>query len=87
VYDSAKGAIEDCDIFENAQSGVEIAEGADPEVKFNRIRENAQHGILVHDNGKGFLTDNDIFKNRCAYSHARTRSRHEGRNNAAVAAR
>ncbi|KAJ1487980.1 pectin lyase fold/virulence factor, partial [Baffinella frigidus] len=66
VYDSAKGAVEDCDIFENAQSGVEIAEGGDPEIKFNRIRENAQHGVLVHDNGKGHLTDNDIFKNRLA---------------------
>ena len=65
-FDSAKGVIEDCDIYSNAQSGVEISEGSNPDVKFSRISLNSQHGILVHDNGKGVFTDNEIFKNRLA---------------------
>ena len=34
------------------------------QICFNRIRDNAQHGVLVHDNGKGELRDNEIFKNK-----------------------
>lgn len=66
VYDTAKGQIEDNDIYENGQSGIELSEAANPEIKFNRLQNNAQHGILVHDNGKGEITDNEVFKNRLA---------------------
>lgn len=34
------------------------------QISFNRIRDNSQHGVLVHDNGKGELRDNEIFRNR-----------------------
>ena len=65
-FDGCKGMVEDCDIHSNAQSGIEISEGSNPDIKFSRISANSQHGILVHDNGKGVFTDNEIFKNRLA---------------------
>ena len=36
-FDGAKGIIEDCDIHSNAQSGIEISEGSNPDVKFSVI--------------------------------------------------
>jgi parallel beta-helix repeat protein len=40
-----------------------VKEGADPNVRRNRIHENKQSGIFANTNGRGTYEDNGIFDN------------------------
>jgi len=55
--------IEDNDISNNAQAGVEIREFACPIMKGNRINKNGNYGIFIHDNGGGTIVKNDLRDN------------------------
>ncbi len=49
-------------IYDNSQSGIEVTGASNPEIKFNRIRSNAQKGIFVQSNWKSTLAYNKILK-------------------------
>jgi parallel beta-helix repeat protein len=66
VYDNGKGTVEDCDIYGNTYSGVEIKTGGDPVIRQCRIYDGKQNGIYVHEKGKGTIEDCEIYGN--AYS-------------------
>jgi parallel beta-helix repeat protein len=51
-------------IYANAFSGVEIKEGANPTLRRNKIHDQKQNGVHVHDEGKGLFEDNDIRSNQ-----------------------
>ena len=55
--------LENCDIASESLACVGICQGADPELKGNRIHGSKERGILVYDHGRGILEDNDIFGN------------------------
>jgi len=66
VYQNGTGRIENCDIFANAYSGIEIKEGGNPIVRNCKIHDGKGSGVFVNQNGTGRIEDCDIFAN--AYS-------------------
>ncbi len=60
--------LEDCDISSESLASVAIHDGADPRLRRNRIHDSSNNsaGILIYQNGKGTLEDNDIWGNRNA---------------------
>jgi F-box protein 11 len=62
-YDGAGGEVNDCDIFGNAFSGIEIKDRSDPKIVNCRIHDGAAAGILVDREGKGQIEKCDIFSN------------------------
>lgn len=62
-YENGRGTVEDCDIFGNAEAGIEICEGAQPIIRRSKIHDGKQNGIFVHQNGQGMVEDCDIFGN------------------------
>ncbi|MGD0953913.1 MAG: right-handed parallel beta-helix repeat-containing protein [Methanotrichaceae archaeon] len=66
--DIAQGSLEleGCDVTSQGSSCVAIHDNARPLLKHNRIHHSKQSGILVFDNGKGILEDNEIFENNFA---------------------
>lgn len=65
IYDQATGQLEDCDIFGNANAGVEIKTGGNPVIRRCQIHDGKSAGVLVWESS-GSLEDCDIFGN--AYS-------------------
>jgi nitrous oxidase accessory protein NosD len=65
-FDGAKGAVEDCEIFGNANVGIAITGGADPVVRRGRIHGGANAGVVAWDGGLGLLEECDIHDNRLA---------------------
>ena len=63
VYENGRGTLEDCDIFGNAFSGLQIREGGDPVIRRCKIHDGKSAGVLVYENGRGTLEDCDIFGN------------------------
>jgi parallel beta-helix repeat protein len=63
VYDNGQGTVEDCEIFANALSGLEIKEGANPVIRRCKIHDAQQDGILVHKNAQGTVEDCEISHN------------------------
>jgi parallel beta-helix repeat protein len=65
VYQKGQGIVEDCDIFANTFSGVEIKEEGNPTIRRCKIHDN-EAGILVWQKGQGIVEDCDIFANTLA---------------------
>ncbi len=63
VHNHGRGVIEECDIFGNELSGIEIKQGANPLIRDCTIHDSKQSGIFVHDQGKGTIKQCDIFGN------------------------
>ena len=63
--DIAQGRLEmdGCDITNQGLSCVGIHSGADPRIRRNRIHDGKHSGVLVYDNGKGTIEDNEICGN------------------------
>jgi len=55
--------LENCDITSESLACVGICQGADPELKGNKIHGGKESGVMVYDHGRGTLEDNDIFDN------------------------
>jgi F-box protein 11 len=62
IYENGQGIVEDCDIFANTLSGVEIQEEANPTIRRCKVHDNGA-GILVRQKGQGIVEDCDIFAN------------------------
>jgi F-box protein 11 len=60
VYENGHGAIEDCNIFGNALSGIAIREGSNPTIRRCQIHDGKQSGISVYESGQGVIEDCDI---------------------------
>ena len=63
VYENGTGRIENCDIFRNANAGIEIKDGGNPVVQHCQIHDGKQNGVLVYENGTGRIENCDIFGN------------------------
>jgi hypothetical protein len=50
-----------CDIYGNAQRGVDVQEQGDPTFKGCKIHDNKRAGVLSADSGKGTFVDCDIY--------------------------
>jgi parallel beta-helix repeat protein len=66
VYEKGQGIVEDCDIFANTLTGVEIKEEANPTIRRCKIHDGKSAGILVWQTGQGIVEDCDIFTNTYA---------------------
>jgi hypothetical protein len=59
--------LEYCDITSLSMACIVIYGNADPTVRRNRIHDSKEgSGVVVHENGRGTLEDNDIFGNAIA---------------------
>lgn len=66
-FDNARGQIEDCDIFRNANANVAITGGANPSIKNCRIFEGENGGVVAWQNGAaGEIENCEIFGHRLA---------------------
>ncbi len=66
-FDNARGQIEDCDIYRNANANVAITGGANPSIKNCRIFEGENGGVVVWQNGAaGEIENCEIFGHRLA---------------------
>ena len=63
VYDNGTGQIENCDIFGNAFSGIQIGTGGNPVVQKCTIKQNAYQAVYVHDGGAGTIENCDLRDN------------------------
>ena len=66
IYERGRGVIEDCNIFGNALSGVEIKQGGSPTIWRCQVHDNKQDGVFVNEDGQGVIEDCDIFGNASA---------------------
>jgi parallel beta-helix repeat protein len=66
IYDQATAQIEDCEIFGNGLSGIEVKTGGNAIIRRCKIYNEKQNGIFVWENGMGQIEDCEIFGN--AYS-------------------
>ncbi len=67
IFDNARGRIEECDIYHNANDNVAIARGANPSIKKCRIFEGNNGGVVVWQNGAaGVIEDCEILAHRLA---------------------
>lgn len=62
-YGPGRGMIEDNDITDGDQFGIEIKEGGDPCVRRNVIRANKEGGIWTQQRGRGTIFNNRIVDN------------------------
>jgi parallel beta-helix repeat protein len=63
IYKQAQGRVENCNIFSNSLSGVEIREGANPLIQGCKIHNGKEGGVLIDQNGQGSVKDCDIYSN------------------------
>lgn len=56
-------ALEDCDINSASGSCIYIHDGADPRVRRNRIHDGRESGIVIYQQGRGLIEDNEITAN------------------------
>lgn len=62
-YGPGRGIIEENEIHDSRQFGVQIEQGADPCIRRNTISANAWGGIWIRDGGRGIIHDNRIVNN------------------------
>ena len=60
VYNKSQGTLENCDIFANAVSGIEIKEEGNPTIRNCQIHYNRKCEIYVYNKGKGIIENCDI---------------------------
>ena len=60
---SGKLTLDGCDISSQSLSCVGICQGAEPELKDNKIHGSNESGVIIYDNGRGILENNEIFGN------------------------
>ena len=60
---SGKLILDACDISSQSLSCVGISQGADPELTGNKIHGSNESGVIIYDNGRGTLENNEIFGN------------------------
>jgi F-box protein 11 len=65
-YENASGLVEDCDIFANCLTGVQIIEKSNPVILGCRIYNQKQTGLFVHSNAQGTIEDCEIYGNAFA---------------------
>jgi len=63
ICDSARGLVEDNDVYANSRAGVAILSGGNPVVRLNRIHDGKDSGVLVSEKGRGRIEENDIYAN------------------------
>jgi parallel beta-helix repeat protein len=63
VSNSARGTVEDCEIFENGSSGVGIGQGANLVIRRCRINLNGGKAIGVYNKGSAIIEDCDLTEN------------------------
>ena len=61
-----RAELNNCEIISSGHACLSVQSGADPTVLKNLIRDGAQAGILVHDEGLGTFEDNEI--RNCEYA-------------------
>ncbi len=66
IFDNAKGILEDCEIFANEFSGIEIKEGANPIIRRCKVYDGKSSGVYVHLKGQGILEECEMFANTLA---------------------
>jgi parallel beta-helix repeat protein len=66
VYEGGAGVLEDCQIYGNALSGIEISEGGNPTVRRCTLRDGKGSGVNVLENGAGVIEDCQIHGNEKA---------------------
>ncbi len=66
IYENAKGLITDCEIYDNAFSGVAITSSADPLIKNSNIYNCKGNGFYSYENGKGSLENCNIYGNEAS---------------------
>lgn len=64
MYELGQGVIEENDIFENSEAGIEISEGGSPTVCNNRINMNGYAAIWIREKGKGHFENNELCDNQ-----------------------
>jgi Right handed beta helix region len=55
--------LEGCDISSESGACVAIHDGADPLLRHNQIHDGKAIGVMVYDDGRGTLEDNDLTDN------------------------
>lgn len=68
VISDSKGTIQDCDIFNNVHSQLQIEEGANVEVNNCRIYDGNTHGIRVSSSAKALIQDVSIYGHKSEYA-------------------
>lgn len=67
IFDNARGQIEKCDVYQNANANVAITSGANPSIKNCRIFEGGNGGVVAWQNGAaGEIENCEIFNHRLA---------------------
>jgi len=61
VYDHAGGSVEDCEIYGNVFSGMEVRQQSNPSVRNTRFYEGQQAGLLVWAEAQGHVDQCDFF--------------------------
>src|SRR5207248_534001 len=65
VYERGRGVIEDCDLYGNRLSGVNIRQGSDPTVRNCKIHGSKEGGgVNSYEQGKGTIEGCDLFANK-----------------------
>ena len=64
VYDQGAGIIEDCDIYNNQLSGVEVTAEGNPIISQCEMHDGQSAGIHVYDQGEGSFENCDIYNNK-----------------------
>ncbi|HEX8197431.1 MAG TPA: pectinesterase family protein [Pyrinomonadaceae bacterium] len=63
-FDSAGGTVEECEILQNRNASVVIAQNANPHFKKCRVSAGGNAGFWVYENGLGTIDNSDIFGHR-----------------------
>ncbi|TGO02046.1 hypothetical protein PN36_31280, partial [Candidatus Thiomargarita nelsonii] len=63
VYENGTGRIENCEIFGNANTGIQIRKGGNPVVQNCTIKQNGYQAVWVYDDGAGTIENCDLRDN------------------------
>jgi parallel beta-helix repeat protein len=63
VYDRGQGIVEDCDIFSNADAGIQISQLGNPIIRHCKIHHGERDGLCVTEKGAGVIEGCEIFAN------------------------
>ncbi|MGO9255501.1 MAG: right-handed parallel beta-helix repeat-containing protein [Bryobacteraceae bacterium] len=61
VVEAGRGKFEECGVFANTLTGVEVSEGGDPSFRQCQIHDGKQGGVVVHTEGRGRFDQCGIF--------------------------
>lgn len=65
-FDGARGAVEDCEVYGNANVGVAITGRADPVIRRSRIYGGKNAGLVAWQDASGLVEECEIYGNRLA---------------------